>query len=86
MTDSIKGAGVERHAITVLTLIIVALILWVGNSVQQNQVELSAIEVELRYIKEAVVQDNKKFLEIEARLDAIETALASHSSNGGHDG
>ena len=80
-----KGAGVERHAITVLTLIIVALILWVGNSVQQTQVKLASMDVELRYIKEAVVQDNSKFKEIEQRLDSIEQSLTAHALDGMHE-
>ena len=72
-------AGFERHAITVLTLVIVALILWVGNGVQQTQVKLAAIEVELEYIKRSTTNDNGKFAEIERRLDAIERAIHNHS-------
>ena len=71
-------AGMERHAITVLTLVIVALILWVGNGVQQTQVKLAAIEVELEYIKRSTMTDNGKFAEIERRLDAIERAISKH--------
>lgn len=74
MTDP-KVAGFERHAITALTLVIVALILWVGSGVQQTQVKLAAIEVELTYIKQGIGRDNGKFSEIERRLDAIEKAL-----------
>ena len=76
MTDP-RVAGFERHAITALTLVIVALILWVGSGVQQTQVKLAAIEVELTYIKQGVGRDNGKFAEIERRLDAIERALHS---------
>ena len=77
MVEQIKSsaAGFERHAVTVLTLVIVALILWVGNGVQQTQVKLAAIEVELSYIKANMNHDNDKFREIERRLDAIEQAI-----------
>lgn len=64
---------------TVLTLVIVALILWVGGGVQQTQVKLAAIEVELSYIKRGMNNDNGKFDEIERRLDAIERAIHNHS-------
>ena len=70
--------GFERHAITILTMVIVALILWVGNSVQQTQVQLAAIEVDLQYIKQNTLHDNNKFHEIEKRLDNIERQLQSH--------
>lgn len=71
--------GFERHAITVLTLVMVALILWVGNGVQQTQVRLAAMEVELAYIKRGINGDNNKFSKIEERLNAIEKALHDHS-------
>lgn len=79
MNDPVKlTPGLERHAITVLVLVIVALILWVGSNVQQAQVQLAAIEVELNYIKEQTTNDNNKFHEIEKRLDSIERQLQSH--------
>lgn len=71
-------AGIERHAIAVLTTVIVALILWVGHGVQQTQVKLAAIEVELHYIRGNMTQDHDKFREIERRLDSIERALHQH--------
>lgn len=73
--DAKKYAGLERHAITVTVMIIVALILWVGSGVQQAQVQLAAIEVELNYIKQQTTNDNNKFHEIEKRLDNIERQL-----------
>lgn len=78
--DSVRlTPGFERHAITVLTLVMVALILWVGNGVQQTQVRLAAMEVELAYIKRGINGDINKFSKIEERLDAIEKALHDHS-------
>ena len=79
MADPVKiTPGLERHAITVLTMVIVALILWVGNGVQGNQIKLAAIEVELNYIKQNTTMDNNKFHEIEKRLDSIERQLQTH--------
>lgn len=76
-----KVAGFERHAITALTLVIVALILWVGAGVQQTQVKLAAIEVELAYIKQGITQERSKFSEIDRRLDRIEQQLISIGAN-----
>ena len=83
------AAGWERPAITVLTMLIVALILWVGNSVQQTRVEMAAIQVELSYIKQGIINESNSFMEIEgrhdqlfnsieSRLDSIEKALSIH--------
>lgn len=69
--------GVERHAISILTVVIVALIMWVGNSVQQTQITLGQIEIELQYIKKSITNDRNKFQKIEDRLDSIERELRS---------
>lgn len=73
--------GLERHLITILVMIIVALILWVGSNVQKAQVQLAAIEVELGYIKAQTMNDNNKFHEIEKRLDSIERQLSQMKQN-----
>ena len=76
MNEPVKvTAGLERHAITILTMVIVALILWVGNTVQQAQVQLAAIQVDMEYIKRGIVTDGQKFYEIEKRLDGIERQM-----------
>jgi septal ring factor EnvC (AmiA/AmiB activator) len=78
MADDQKiSPGMERHAISILTVVIVALIMWVGNSVQQTQVTLGQIEVELSYIKNSLSNDRNKFQKIEERLDSIERELRS---------
>lgn len=82
MNEPVKVTpSLERHAITVLTMIIVALILWVGNGVQQTQVKLAAIEVELNYIKQNTINDMGKFKEIENRLDSIEQQMRVHAQH-----
>ncbi len=56
-------------------MVIVALILWVGNGVQQTQVNIAAMQVELSYMKDNMKDDNGKFTAIEKRLDAIEREI-----------
>ena len=43
----------ERHAQTALVLLLVALLLWVGNTTQQTAVTVAKMSVELAYLKEA---------------------------------
>lgn len=44
----------ERHAQTVLVLLLVALLLWVGNTTQGTAVAVAEMRVELSYLKTAV--------------------------------
>lgn len=78
MSEETKiSPGMERHLISILTAIVVVLIIWVGNAVQQTQVILAQVEVELSYIKVSLSQDRNKFQKIEERLDSIERELRS---------
>ena len=73
--------NMERHVISILTIVIVALIMWVGNSVQQAQITLGQMEVELGYIKNSLTSDRDKFQNIENRLDSIERELRALQEN-----
>lgn len=41
----------ERHAQTALTLLLVALLIWIGASVQDTAVTMAQVRVEMTYIK-----------------------------------
>jgi len=68
--------AIERHVITTVTLILMAVLLWVGNTVQQTAVEVAAMRVQITYLQTQVATPEPKFARIEARLDAIEKELA----------
>lgn len=44
----------ERHAQTALVLLLVALLLWVGNTTQQTAVTVAEMRVEIAYLKLSV--------------------------------
>lgn len=53
MVDVITNAF-ERHAQTALVMLLVALLLWVGNTTQRTSVAVAEMRVEISYLKEAV--------------------------------
>lgn len=68
--------SMERHLQTVIVVIIVGLLGWVGVTVQETQVAVAQISVEIEYLKIEVRKPNVRFEEIEKRLDSIENALS----------
>lgn len=74
-----KASVWERHAQTVLVLLLVALLLWVGNTTQQTAVAVAEMRVEINFLKVAIESRNAQILNIENRLSDIERRL----NNGG---
>ncbi len=48
----------ERHAQTVLVLVLVALLLWVGKTTQDTAVSIAEMRVELTFLKREVQQQH----------------------------
>ena len=67
----------ERHLQTIIVVIIVSLLGWVGITVQQTQVAVAQLSVEIEYLKDAASKPEAKFREIEKRLDRIESRLSN---------
>ena len=44
----------ERHAQTALVLLLVALLAWVGTTIQKTPVAIAELRVELGYLKESI--------------------------------
>ena len=65
----------ERHLQTLIVVIIVGLLGWVGTTVQSTEVAVAKLTVELEVLKEKIQIPDKKFAEIEKRLDNIEQQL-----------
>jgi len=49
---------IERHAQSVVVIVIVALLIWVGTTVQANSIHLATIQVEVTQLKEAITAPN----------------------------
>lgn len=69
---------VERHLQTLIVVVIVGLLGWVGTTVQQTQVLVAKLTVEVEFLKQEVKRPSTKFEIIEQRLDSIETQLQIH--------
>jgi tRNA(Phe) wybutosine-synthesizing methylase Tyw3 len=70
-----NGQRLERHAQTVIVLIVVALLLWVGATTQQTAITVAKLSVDVAYLQSAIQRPDEKFKEIESRLDRIEKQL-----------
>jgi septal ring factor EnvC (AmiA/AmiB activator) len=68
--------ALERHTQTVLVFVLVAILLWVGATVQETSLEVASMRIEIRYLQERVTRPDNKFAEIEKRLDSIERKIA----------
>jgi archaellum component FlaC len=71
-----NARALERHAQTIIVVVIVGLLGWVATTVQQTQVAIAKLTVEIEYLKVEASKPNGKFESIEARLNAIEQQLA----------
>jgi len=71
VNDMITNAF-ERHAQTALVLLLVALLLWVGNTTQQTAVAVARMEVELAYLKTSVEGPHSH-----VEINAMDVALAA---------
>lgn len=67
----------ERHTQTVLVMVLVALLLWVGVTVQRTSVTVAELKVEVGHLHDTSDGDEIKFQRIERRLDAIESQLGN---------
>jgi len=52
--DERVSSAFERHTQTALVMLLVALLLWVGNTTQQTSIEVAELKVEIRYLKNAI--------------------------------
>lgn len=78
MPEDYNGPRLERHAQTVIVLILVALLLWVGSTTQQTAINVAKLSVDVTYLQSAIKEPDGKFDEIEVRLDRIEQQLMRH--------
>lgn len=80
MTDD-KTINVERHLQTLIVIIIVGLLGWVGSTVQSTEIAVAKLTVEVEFLKKEILTDTTTMIEIEKRLDTIEQKLHTHMTN-----
>lgn len=61
----------ERHAQTALVLLLVALLLWVGNTTQQTSVAVAEMRVEVAYLKALSEQPNPEIRQLTGRISDL---------------
>lgn len=62
----------ERHAQTGLTLVLVALLVWVGSTTQTTQIKLAELAVEVNNLKDAVRTPDSRVNDLTHRIETIE--------------
>lgn len=75
--DEIQRVSMERHLQTVIVVIIVGLLGWVGSTVQATQVAVAQLAIEMEYMKLELQKPQARFANIEERLDIVERRLAA---------
>lgn len=65
----------ERHAQTALVMLLVALLVWVGKTVQDTAIAVGRMQVEVSQLQAQIAKPDSKFKEIELRLQTIEKQL-----------
>lgn len=62
----------ERHAQTALVLVLVALLLWVGQTTQRTAVVVAEMRVEVAFLKAYHSGPSSEFQEMAKRVDILE--------------
>ena len=73
--EVVRSNAIERHAQTLLVLILVALLVWVGGTTQGTAIAVAQMQVQITQLQVDVRKPDGKFNEIERRLDSIERQL-----------
>ncbi len=68
-SEVMLSSAFERHAQTALVLVLVALLLWVGNTTQNTAVTVAEMRVEVAFLKALSEQPPPQYIEMSKRLD-----------------
>lgn len=63
----------ERHAQTALVILVVALLGWVGLTVNQNQIELAKLTVTVQSLNNQIAAPTARVNDLTRRIEIIET-------------
>jgi hypothetical protein len=80
MSDQEQRQSIERHLQTLIVVVIVGLLGWVGATVQSTEVAVARLTVEIEFLKKELHIDATSMIAIEKRLDTIEQQLSAHMS------
>jgi hypothetical protein len=67
----------ERHAQTALVLLLVALLLWVGNTTQQTAVTVAEMRVEMAYLKVKVDEPRQDHIDCTEQLADLRNRVSA---------
>ncbi len=72
------SSSMERHAQTALVLIVVALLSWVGLTVNRNQLELAKLTIQVENLNDAVTTPPARLDDVIRRVDTIEAVVLTN--------
>lgn len=76
MVDQISPvSSFERHAQTALVILVVALLGWVGLTVNANQIELAKLTVNVQNLNNKVTATPARVNDLTRRIEILETAV-----------
>lgn len=70
--DRRSATAFERHAQTGLTVVLVALLVWVGSTTQTTQIKLAELAIEVKNLKDVVRTPNARVDDLTDRMELIE--------------
>ena len=69
------SSTLERHAQSILVLVLVALLVWVGSTTQQTAISVAQLQIQVTQLQVEVRRPETKFVDLEKRLDQIDRSL-----------
>ena len=72
MEERRRGNAFERHDQTGLTLVVAALIVWVGSATQKTQIKVAELTVQVNHLKNVIRQPEARVNDLSRRIDSLE--------------
>jgi outer membrane murein-binding lipoprotein Lpp len=77
-TDETQNKAFERHAQTGLVLLVVALLAWVGLTVNENQIKLAELSIQVQNLNNQVAAPTARVNDLTRRIELIEEAVLNN--------
>ena len=72
---NVSSRAFERHAQTALVLVLVALLLWVGDTTQNTSLVVAEMRVELAFLKASNEKPSDEIKLLNSRVDTLEALV-----------